>query len=1173
MLQSWVVASAAIIYIGLLFAVATYGDRKAGQLVAGRGRPIIYALSLGVYCTSWTFFGSVGLASRSGLDFLTIYIGPVLMFTVGYPILRRIIYLAKTERITSIADFIASRYGKNQGVAAVVAIIAVFGTIPYIALQLKAVSTSVETVVAQFRIEETATQVTPILGDAALLITIGMAVFAILFGTRHTDATEHQEGLMLAIAAESVVKLVAFLAVGLYVTFELFDGPVAMVETIRSNAAAMETFGHDVDGAQWLVMTTLSFCAVLLLPRQFHVTVTENNSETELRRAAWMFPLYLVLINIFVLPIAAAGLVFLGPNVDADSFVLTLPLSFEAPMVSLAAFIGGLSAATAMVIVASVALAIMISNDLVVPLILRHSAADGRDTVDMGRTLLLIRRSAIFATMLLAYAYYRVAGGTAALASIGLLAFAAIAQFAPALFGGLIWRRATARGAVAGMLAGFGVWAYTLFLPTFVESGLIGHAILNEGPFGLAFLRPQSLFGVDFEPLNHGVFWSLTANIVCYVLFSMSREPQAVERLQANVFVPGDLAPGPQLRFFRPAVAVGDLQRTVAGYLGQERTERSYMRYASERGTTLDPDAPADPQLLRYSEQMLASAVGAASSRLILSLLSERGDPTSRSAHKLLDDATAALQYNRDLLQTALDQVGQGISVFDKDMRLICWNRRYRDLLELPSEFGHVGTPLSALLRYNVERGAFQGGSVESIIDDRIERLVVRQETYQEHMQTSGLVLEVRTNPMPGGGIVTTYSDITDRVNAARRLEDVNESLERRVQMRTEELTRLNDELTEAKSEADQANLDKTRFLAAAGHDILQPLNAARLYVTSLVDKLENTSNAESAHNIEASLESVEDIISAVLDISRLDTGAMKPEIGAFPISDLLETVRVEFGPVAQSRGLELRIVKSTTTVRSDKRLLRRLLQNLVSNAIKYTKSGRVLVGCRRVGKTVRIDVIDTGIGIPEADMDDVFKEFQRLEAGIEASPGLGLGLSIVDRIARALGHTLTATSDVSRGSRFSISVPTTVSLPAAETGQTTRQTMRHKLNGLCVLCIDNEPRILHGMKTLLEGWDCTVITASDPDEAAQTVLKHRANVNVLLVDYHLDATNGIDAIRKLRWKFGADLPASLITADRTKAVRDQAASNSISVLRKPVKPAALRALLSQSRAHADAAE
>ena len=1173
MLQGWVVVSAAVIYIGLLFAVATYGDRKTGKVVPGRGRPAIYALSLGVYCTSWTFFGSVGLASTSGLEFLTIYIGPVLMFTVGYPILRRMVRLAKTERITSIADFIASRYGKNQGVAAVVAIIAVCGTIPYIALQLKAVSASVETVVARFQLAEVGQTSLPFLVDISLPVTLGMAAFAILFGTRHIDATEHQEGLMLAIAAESVVKLVAFLAVGLYVTYELFGGPAAMVETIRQSEPVMKTLGSSFDSGQWIVMTMLSFFAVILLPRQFHVTVTENNSETELRCAAWMFPLYLVAINIFVIPIAAAGIIFLDPGTDADSLVLTLPLTFEAPMISLAAFIGGLSAATAMVIVASVALSIMISNDLIVPFILRRRAIGGPDIRDMGRTVLKIRRSAIFATMILAYFYYSIAGGTAALASIGLLAFAAIAQFAPAGFGGLFWRRATARGAISGMLAGFAVWAYTLLLPTFVESGLIGRSILENGPFGFWLLRPQALFAVPLDPLIHGVFWSLLVNTVCYIVFSFTREPEPVERLQANIFVPSGLTPAPQLRFMRSSVTISDLQSTVAGYLGAERTERSFKRYAAERGLALNPGAPADPQLLRHSEQMLASAVGAASSRLILSLLGRRHDPTSRNTHKLLDDATAALQYNRDLLQTALDQVGQGISVFDKDLRLICWNRRFRDLLELPAEFGHVGTPLSTLLRHNAERGAFQGGSIDAIVNDRIERLVIRQETYQETLGTSGLVLEVRTNPMPGGGIVTTYSDITERVRAAERLKEVNESLERRVHERTEELTRLNGELIGAKAEADEANLGKTRFLAAAGHDILQPLNAARLYVSSLVDRLDSTDNAESARNIEASLESVEDIIGAVLDISRLDTGAMKPEFGPFRITDLLETVRVEFTPLAKAQDLDLTIVQCSASVRSDRRLLRRLLQNLVSNAIKYTKSGGVLVGCRRRGKFLRIDVIDTGIGIDDSERSEIFKEFQRLDAGIEVARGLGLGLSIVDRISRVLGLKLEFDSVLDRGSRFSVLVPLTAALPAMASGREISSAARLTLDGLTVMCIDNEPSILDGMRRLLGGWGCRVLTAPGPDEAEKVLSRNGLVPHILLVDYHLDGTNGIEAIRRLRWKFGADLPASLITADRTKAVRDEAASSTISVLTKPLKPAALRALLSQTRGRAEAAE
>jgi Na+/proline symporter len=473
MLEGWVVVVSALGYILSLFAIASYGDRKARTMPPGRGRPLIYALSLSVYCTSWTFFGSVGTATRSGLEFLTIYIGPVLVFALGYPLLRRIIRLAKSERITSIADFIGARYGKSQSVAAVVAIIAVIGIIPYIALQLKAVSLSVTTMVDQIDLSG---GVGPLsfFSDITLIIAIGMAIFAWLFGTRHIDATEHQEGLMLAIAAEAVVKLIAFLAVGIWVTYGLYDGPGALASAMAGDPRVTGVLTGELSGGNWIVMTLLSFFAVLMLPRQFHVTVTENNSSEELKRATWLFPLYLVAINVFVVPIAAAGMIAFTPATNPDTYVLALPIAADQPWLALFAFVGGLSAATAMVIVATVALAIMISNDLVMPLVLRRSSEDAiisSSGEDMSRILLLIRRVAIFVTLLLAYAYFRAAGDTAALTSIGLLSFAAIAQFAPAFFGGLIWRRATARGAIAGMTSGFAIWVYTLLLPTFAQSG------------------------------------------------------------------------------------------------------------------------------------------------------------------------------------------------------------------------------------------------------------------------------------------------------------------------------------------------------------------------------------------------------------------------------------------------------------------------------------------------------------------------------------------------------------------------------------------------------------------------------------------------------------------------------------------------------------------------------
>ncbi|WP_094462222.1 PAS domain-containing hybrid sensor histidine kinase/response regulator [Pannonibacter phragmitetus] len=1169
MLDGWIVTLSALGYILLLFAIASFGDRRSRLPLAVKSRPFIYALSLSVYCTSWTFYGSVGGATRDGLEFLAIYTGPILLFAFGFPLLRRIIRVAKTERITSIADFMAARYGKSQTVGATATVIAVIGIIPYIALQLKALSLSVTTMIGPFGPPDGVSLLTSF-GDITLLIAIGMAVFAWLFGTRHIDATEHQEGLMLAIALEAVVKLFAFLAVGFWVTYALYDGPLDLVAAIATSPKVASVFSQPFQPAEWIAITGLSLIASLLLPRQFHVVVTENNSEAELRLATWMFPLYLIAINIFVVPIAAAGMLTLDPGINPDSYVLALPMASNQGFLALFAFIGGLSAATAMIIVATVALAIMISNDIVVPLILRQRGSDDIASArgkDLSRMLLRVRRASIFVILLLAYAYYRAAGDTAALSSIGLLSFAAIAQFAPAFFGGLFWRKATARGAIAGMVAGFGLWLYTLLLPTFVQSGLIAEAILFDGPFGIEWLRPQSLFYSPAGPFLHGVAFSLLANLTCFILFSLTRAPEPSERLQANLFVPQELASTPSFRLWRTHVTVGDLKATVARYLGVERSERSFDRYARERGLKLDLNAPADAPVLRYSEQLLASAIGAASARLVLSLLLKRRDATIKGAMKLLDDASEAIQYNRDLLQTALDQVRQGIAVFDRDLRLICWNRQFRDLLGLPPEYGQVGTPLDTIIRFNAERGELRGSSADAIVADRIEKLVIRQETFQERLSITGTILEVRISPMPDGGIVTTFTDITERVLAEEALSRSHETLERRVRERTEELTRVNQQLVQATHAAEEANIGKTRFLAAAGHDILQPLNAARLYASVLVDRFREGEAGDLVRNVEASLESVEDIISAILDISRLDTGALKPEYGTFRLDEIFRALQLEFDPVARERDLRLSFVPTSLTVRSDRRLLRRLLQNLVSNALKYTLTGRVLVGCRRHGSRVVIEVHDTGIGIPASKQKAIFMEFHRLDDGIRTAKGLGLGLCIVERISRVLDHPVTLRSRMGKGSCFAVEVPSAAPVPVLPSVGEPVAVTSSQLDGMLVLAIDNEPNILDGMRRLLESWSCEVLTASNDMEAAQHVTQLGRTPDIMLVDYHLDQGNGIECAVRLRWKFGRSIPALLITADRSRAVRAEAAERDIGLLNKPVRPAALRAQLARVRA------
>jgi Na+/proline symporter/CheY-like chemotaxis protein len=1174
MLQGWVVIVIALAYIGFLFLVASYGDRRHDLVRGSRARLLIYPLSLAIYCTSWTFFGSVGVAARTGFDFLTIYIGPMLMVGLAYPLIIRIVRLAKGQNITSIADFIAARYGKSQAVAATVALIAIVGMIPYIALQLKAVSASVSTILADTTAGGAAQ---PLLGDIALFVALLMAAFAVLFGTRHIDATEHQDGLMLAIATESIIKLVTFLAVGVFVTFVLFQGPVALFASALRQPQTAAVLTSTPPVANFLAMTVLSLFAIILLPRQFHVAVVENHSEAEIRRAAWLFPAYLVLINLFVMPIAMAGLLkFPGGSTDGDMFVLALPLLAHSELFTLIAFIGGLSAATAMVIVESVALAIMVSNDIVMPFILKRRAAQAAAPHDAGAELLTVRRIAIFAILLLAYIYYRSAG-PAQLASIGLLSFAAIAQLTPAFFGGLIWRRGTATGAIAGMTAGILVWAYTLLLPSIADAGMVGEHILSAGPFGLAWLRPQALFGLDLPPLVHGVVLSLLANIALYIGCSFARRPSAIERVQADVFVPTSLTPmAPSFRLRRASVTVEELTATIARYLGEERTRESFRSFAASRRVSLEPQAEADFPLLQYGEYLLASAIGAASSRLVLSLLLRKRTVSTKAALKLLDEANAAIHYNREILQTALDHVRQGIAVFDKDLALLCWNRQFGEIFDLPHALTRIGIALDEILRHIAERGAPAAGDAYDLDEEvaaRVARYTSEAEPFLERFAERGLVIEVRAGRMPDGGLVTTFTDITPSVKAAEALERANATLERRVRERTGELTRLNAELGRAKAEADDANVSKTRFIAAASHDILQPLNAARLYVTSLIERQRAGEDGDLVQNIDASLEAVEEIFAALLDMSRLDTGAMQPEMTDFRIDELLQRLEVEFAPLAREKGLELKFMPCALAVRSDRRLLRRLLQNLVSNAIKYTPAGGVVIGCRRRGARLRIDVYDTGIGIPQGKRRAVFKEFHRLDQGARVARGVGLGLSIVERIARVLDCEVALKSNVGRGSRFSVEVPRAAAAIGAPVLHAVPKAAAGQLAGTVALCIDNERAILDGMQTLLGGWGCRVLKAADLAEALAAIEGSGLHPDGLLVDYHLDGGNGMVAIAELRRRHGRDVPAILVTADRSVHVREEARAAGVHVLNKPVKPASLRALITQWRVQRVAAE
>ena len=623
MLSGPVIITVALLYLCLLFAIAYYGDKRADQGRSLIANPTIYALSIAVYCTSWTFYGSVGRAASTGVDFLPIYLGPTLTFIVAWFVIRKIIRISKVNRTTSIADFIASRYGKSFQLGGLVTIIAVVGILPYISLQLKAISTSFSLLLHYPEIVMPSTSASTLfLQDTGLYVALIMALFAILFGTRHIDASEQHEGMVAAIAFESVVKLVAFLAVGLFVTFGLYGGFGEIFAQAEASGALSRLF--TIDGVaghtSWITLTLLAMGAIVVLPRQFQVLVVENVDERHLRKAMWLFPLYLLLINVFVLPIAFAGLLlFPGGGVDADTFVLTVPMKEQQPMLALMVFIGGLSAATGMIIVETIALATMVCNDLVMPLLLRVGRLHLSERRDLAGILLMIRRVTIILVVLLGYAYVRLIGESYALVTIGLVSFAAAMQFVPAIVGGIYWKGATKAGALAGLTGGFLVWIYTLLLPSFARSGWISQSFVENGPLGIALLKPYALFGLEgLDPISHATIWTMLVNVGLLVAVSLMTSQSVIERSQAVQFVDIFKRTAETARVWRGRATIGDLRQLLVRFIGEVRANAAFARFERESQRDLHDRGPADSDIVSYSERQLAGAIGAASARIMV---------------------------------------------------------------------------------------------------------------------------------------------------------------------------------------------------------------------------------------------------------------------------------------------------------------------------------------------------------------------------------------------------------------------------------------------------------------------------------------------------------------------------------------------------------------------------
>ncbi len=1105
---------AIIAYCAVLFGIAWVVDRRGLSPRLGR---IAYPLSLAVYCSSWTFFGGVGTAATRGWDYLAIYLGPALVFLLAPTFLTRLVKLARDEGSSSIADFISARYGRSRGTAAIVAGTALLASIPYIALQLRSVTLSFGAIAGY----ETSSLVGPFV---ALLL----AGFAILFGTRRFEVARRNPGVVAAIAAESLIKLACFV---------VLSGVTIYLLTTLDRAALAPSLEKLADGFTWHALTSdfwvrtfLSAMAIVCLPRQFYIGVVEAGGPDAVAHARWPFIAYLAAISLLVLPLALAGMTILPTAALPDLYVLTVPLSQGHHLVALLAFLGGFSAATAMVVVETIALSTMATNDLLAPALLRRRT-DGREG-DLGRRLLLARRIIIVAIIAAALVYGRNVKQDLSLASIGLIAFAGVAQFAPALIATVGWGFADHDAARRGLLGGVVVWLYCLLLPSIADG--VGPAMAHA-TYG--WLDPDALLGWRIgSPLVNGTVSSLAVNI------ALMAGPYAMKRYRGRSALDH-------------VATIGELQMLVARFVGEAESPETIEG-------AHDPNAPIDGPAARAAERLIAGVIGAPSARKIVASSIAGSAMDVSDVVGLLDQRGRSLRFSRTLLSATLETIDPGVSVIDANLRLVAWNPRYVEMFDYPEGYVVVGRSIADLIRYNAEREGIPG-DIAAHVGRRMGHLARGTPHSFERQRPSGRWIKMVGRPMPGGGYVQSFTDITAE-------KETQADLEARVVARTQDLAQSNAMLGEARAVAETATRDKTRFLAAASHDLLQPLHAARLFCAALDEGFGGGFEGDRAPHqgelvraIDGAIGSADTLLRALLDVSRLDAGGVVPKVERFALATLIDELAVQFRPLAGERGLVLAVHAGAFSVATDRSLLRSILQNFLSNAVRYSADGRIWIGARRRGDDVLIEVRDAGPGIAAADRERIFEEFERLESKGSAGGGVGLGLAIVRRIARLLGAAVEVRSALGRGTTFAVRVP--IASAGLDVPLPTPLASHALVPGLRVLCLDNDATILAALDAALRARRCVPLLAATIAEAIELAADEEPDV--ALVDFHLDEVeDGLDVVARLRAMTPAPAIA-LVTADR--AVAEDGRCAGLVVLTKPVVPADLWRFIEEASAAA----
>lgn len=1091
-----IVLFACIAWTALLFGVALWGERRGHRL--SKAWPLIYALSLAVHCTAWTYYGAASQGLQWGFPIPPTLAGMALIFAFGLPFLLRLGRLAKQHNSATIADLVVARLRADRGLGFTITLVALFGIIPYIALQLKAVSQGLGALLGD-RFAPAAAQL-----DMSFWFALTMAAFTLLFGARKASATEPNRGIVVALGLESVLKLVALLAIGLYAALSVRQAGTPLLEK-------MAQLPPPAIMPDYLTMVALGAISAFTLPHQFHVGVVELRQTSDLRTARWLFPVYLLLIGLPSVPMALAGAAQLPASVSPDLYVLALPQAGGHHLLALLAYLGSLSAATGMMILSGLTLSIMLGNHGFGSRLL-DGIAGGAAAADLRPRVLAFRRAGILAVFLMSWLYSRAMSDTEALSDFGLMSFTALSQLAPAVLLAVYRPRTPSPAIIAGIVLGSLAWLWLVLLPMVIPA-----TPPASGPDDLHWLSVVSL-RLQSGHIAISMGASLAVNLLTVALVSRAVRPSLPRR--------------------RDAVAAASLRRTAERFLGQERARQLMDGHA---GQLLDDDR------VITIERELSAVVGAGMARLLVEAARDGGAAPLDAVTRAVGEATQALRFNQRLLEAALENMSQGISVVDAQLQLVAWNSRYAALFKFPPELLQVGQPvvnLTAWALAELKIGDGLGDSRDKALQRRAAHMRRGTPHLSERIFPDNTIVEIRGNPMPGGGYVATFTDVTAFRRAEEALKRSNETLERRVQDRTARLE-------QAVHEAERANVAKTRFLTAVGHDLIQPLHAAQLLTDAMSQHIESEFLDSFLRQIRGALDSTDDLLSGLLDISRLEAGGLVADPRPFALSTVLDPLAQEFAVLAAARGLQFRHVRSQAWVHSDPLLLRRVLQNFLANAIRYTRHGGVLLGVRRQGQALLIGVHDTGPGIAPEQQAVVFEEFHRVDRS--NGQGLGLGLTIAHRIADLLHAPLHLRSVPEHGSAFSISVQRAA--PPATPRSSPPAVGSSALKGVRVLVVDNDPDALEAMRQLLLSWGCDVIAAGQADDIGPSA--HEAAL--WLFDYHLDdGDTGVALWKRLVGMHGPR-PTVILSADAGSETREAVRGVGLSLLNKPFKPLALR--------------